>query len=515
MLLQAGFFIVSIIATLLYFLYGFNHYYLLNSARRYKAPALPDFSRERPTVSIQLPVYNESYVIRRLISACAGMAEAYGVDKVKIQVLDDSTDDTVLEVDKVVAEYGDKHINIEVKRRENRSGFKAGALQAALTGTTEEFIAIFDADFIPPPDFLLRTLPYFVQDVQLGIVQSRWTHINRDFNVLTQAIGHAIDVHFLVEQPGRYAAGCFQNFNGSGGVLRRKAVLDAGGWSADTLAEDLDLSYRMQMLGYRIVYLRDLLCPGEIPPTVPSFKMQQGRWACGSLRNARKILPGLLRNRQIKFKQRLQAIIHLTGYLIHPLMVISFLLSVLDVLVGVNNLNPIQGHGLNPVTGNASPLGIFNFHALQNLSWAILFPLIILCTIAPWVSLITTLKMQNLSLVRNLASLMVLVLLSLGISLSNLREAVKALLTNRTWEFTRTPKYADLENLQDWKKKKYQVPVDIIWISEFIFIVLGIWAIGTAIRQLNYPVLLILIPFTASYGFVMALSILQSRKARA
>ncbi len=515
MFLQALFFILSLAITLLFFLYGFNHYYLLNSARRYKTPALPGFPHVRPTVSIQLPVYNERYVIRRLISACAGMAGAYGSDKVKIMILDDSDDDTIIEVDKVVAEYREKHFIIEVQRRENRSGFKAGALQVALTGTQEEFIAIFDADFIPPDDFLLRTIPHFEHDKHLGIVQSRWTYLNRDFNLLTQAIGHAIDVHFLVEQPGRYAAGCFQNFNGSGGVLRKKAVLEAGGWCADTLAEDLDLSYRMQMRGYGILYLRDLACPGEIPPTLPSFKMQQGRWANGSLRNARKILPDLLQDHKIGLKQRLQAFIHLTGYIIHPLMVISFLLSCFDVLLGVNVPQANQGHVLNPVSGNGFIPGIFHIHALQNVIWAILLPLIILCTLAPWISLLSTLKIQNLPLAQNLVSLLVLVLLSLGISLSNLREAVKALFTNRSWEFARTPKYADLQNKHDWKKKKYQMPVDIIWVTELILVILGLWAIGTAIRQTSYPVLLILVPFTVSYGFVMSISILQSRKAKA
>ncbi len=515
MYLQVLFFVLSLILTLLFFLYGFNHYYLLNSARKYKTPALPELSLVHPTVSIQLPVYNESYVIRRLVSACAGMAEAYGIEKVRILILDDSDDDTILEVDKVVAEYREKHFKIDVQRRENRSGFKAGALQVALTGTEEEFIAIFDADFIPPEDFLLRTLPYFEREEQLGIIQSRWTHLNRDYNVLTQAIGHVIDVHFLIEQPGRYAAGCFQNFNGSGGVLRKKAVLEAGGWCADTLAEDLDLSYRMQMLGYRVLYLRDLLCPGEIPPTVPSFKMQQGRWACGSLRNARKILPELLKNRNIELKRRLQAFIHLTGYIIHPLMVISFILSCLDVLLGLNIPHPNPGYALNPVSGIVIIPGIFHFNILQNVIWAILFPLLILCTLAPWVSLLSTLEIQNLPLLKNLASLSVLVLLSLGISLSNLREASKALFTNRTWEFSRTPKYADLQDKNDWKKKKYQLPVDIIWITELILVMLGIWAIGTAIRQTSYPVLLILVPFTISYGFVMLLSILQSRKANA
>jgi hypothetical protein len=173
------------------------------------------------------------------------------------------------------------------------------------------------------------------------------------------------------------------------------------------------------------------------------------------------------------------------------------------------------GSTFNPAIGTALLPGTINIPALQTVVWATLFPLIILCTLAPWVSLLSTLKVQNLSLLKNLASLLVLVLLSLGISLSNLREAVKALFTNRAWEFTRTPKYAALHNKQDWKEKKYQIPVDIIWITEFILVLLGLWATGTAIRQTNYAILLILVPFTLSYGFVMYLSVLQSRKVKA
>jgi cellulose synthase/poly-beta-1,6-N-acetylglucosamine synthase-like glycosyltransferase len=298
-------------------------------------------------------------------------------------------------------------------------------------------------------------------------------------------------------------------------VLRKKAVLVAGGWCADTLTEDLDLSYQMQMLGYRVLYLRDLPCPGEIPPTIPGFKMQQGRWACGSLRNARKILPTLLRDSKIKLTQRLQAFIHLTGYIIHPLMVFSFLLSCLDVLLGVNIFQPSQGDITLSVSGNPITTGIPSIHALQNVTWAVLLPLLILCTLAPWISLLATLKIQKFPLFRNLASLLVLVLLSLGISASNLREAGKALFTNRAWEFSRTPKYADLQNGQDWKKKKYQVPVDIIWIIELILVMLGVWAIAAALRQASYPVLLVLVPFTLGYSLVMSLSVLQSRKAKA
>jgi cellulose synthase/poly-beta-1,6-N-acetylglucosamine synthase-like glycosyltransferase len=513
MVMQTLFFATSLILSLLFFIYGFNHYYLLNASRRYRSPALPEFSPSRPTVSIHLPIYNEKNVIRRLVAACAAMAEAYGKEKVRILLLDDSDDETVQEVDQVVAEYKQKHFQIELLRRGNRTGFKGGALQAALNRTQEEFIAIFDADFVPPGDFLLRTVPYFERDETLGIVQSRWAFLNRDFSLVTRAISHAIDVHFLVEQPGRYAAGVFQNFNGSGGVIRKKAILEAGGWQSDTLAEDLDLSYRMQMLGYRIFYLRDLECPCEIPPTVPSFKLQQGRWACGASMVAIKILPGLLFNRKLVFKQRLQAFIHLTGYMIQPLIVFSFLLSCLATLWGVNTL--LANH-LNFFAFNFSlATNVARMIFLQNLIWAIMSPFIFFCTLAPLISLVSTVKIQNLPLSKNLASLMVLLLMCFGMSLSMLRGIGRAIHSNRPREWIRTPKYADLKNKQDWRKSKYQVPFDSLWIWELIFVMLGLWSIDATIQHQNLSGLLLLVPFTIGYAFVFLFSILQSLNAKA
>ena len=236
MYIQTVFFVISIALTLLFFLYGFNHYYLLNAARRYKSPELPQNSTACiPRVAIHLPIYNEKYVIHRLISSCAKMVEIYGIDRAKIVIIDDSDDETVELIDQVVADYRTQHFEIEVLRRTNRQGYKAGALQEVLDRTEAEFIAVFDADFTPPPDFLVRSVPFFLQNESLGIVQCRWTHINRDYNVLTRAIATGIDVHFLIEQAGRYAADCFHNFNGSGGILRTKALLKAGGWQSDTL----------------------------------------------------------------------------------------------------------------------------------------------------------------------------------------------------------------------------------------------------------------------------------------
>jgi cellulose synthase/poly-beta-1,6-N-acetylglucosamine synthase-like glycosyltransferase len=513
--MQVLIFPLSMALTLLFFLYGFNHYYLLSTIRKYKKPLLPESSAPRPKISIHLPIYNERYVVRRLIAACIAMAESYGLDKVNIKVLDDSTDDTSLAIQKILAEYREKNVNIEVLCRDCRTGFKAGALQAAVEKTEEDFIAIFDADFLPPPDFLLRTLPYFMQDERVGIVQSRWIHINRDYNFLTRAIALGIDVHYLVEQTGRFAAGCFQNFNGSGGVLRKSAILEAGGWQADTLAEDLDISYRMQNLGYKILFLKDLLSPGEIPPTVPSFKKQQARWACGSLRTARKMLPGIFQNKKLSLKLRLQAFIHLTGYILHPMMLLSFLLICLVTLFEVNNAlfsSPFPG----PLPGSLPQFpAFFAGEILKYPGWDLLMAAIVICTAAPWISMIVALKLQNLSVSRNLISLGVTFLLGFGISLSNTIEAGKALLSNRTWDFNRTPKYASLQKDRDWMKKQYQIPLDFTWALELLLVCLGGVSIGVAIWNANYGALAILIPYTSAYLFVSSLTVFQSRNEKA
>jgi cellulose synthase/poly-beta-1,6-N-acetylglucosamine synthase-like glycosyltransferase len=514
MFAQVIFLCLSLLLTFLFFLYGFNHYYLINSARKYRSPELKGMSEIRPRVSIHLPVYNEKYVIRRLIAACTRMAEVYGRDRVKILIIDDSDDDSTVETDHVIKEYLDKHFQIEVLRRKNRQGYKAGALQAALDKTEDDFIAIFDADFIPIADFLLRTMPYFIQDQKLGIIQSRWTHLNRGYNFLTKAIAIGIDVHFLIDQPGRYAAGFFQNFNGSGGILRKNALLEAGGWQSDTLSEDLDASYRIQIQGYRFLYLKDLASPGEIPPTVPSFKKQQGRWACGSLRTARKLLPALLADRNLSIKKRLQAIIHLTGYMVHPLMFFSFLLACLAVLLNVDIFRIPNASSLLLHNYNFAMLRINGMFILQNLAWVLLGSMILLCTVAVWISPIVSLRAQDFSISNNMSSLLVLFLIGCGISLSNTIEAGKALLTNRNWAFKRTPKYAIQHAKEEWRSKRYQVPLDYVIFLELACVCLGVISMGDSLWHMNYGVLLILVPFTVAYGFICWLTLQQSQLER-
>jgi cellulose synthase/poly-beta-1,6-N-acetylglucosamine synthase-like glycosyltransferase len=515
MLVQLLFISLSMVLTLLFFLYGFNHYFLLYSARRYIPPYVADSQEPRPAVCIHLPIYNEKYVIRRLVGACSRMAKTYGSDKVRIIIIDDSQDETIQVVDELAKEYQVKGFKVEVLRRNNRQGFKAGALQAALGITEEDFIAVFDADFVPADDFLNRSIPYFKGDDRLGIIQSRWTHLNRDYNSLTKAIAIGIDVHFLIEQAGRYASGCFQNFNGSGGVLRKKALLEAGGWQSDTLAEDLDVSYRIQLRDYRFLYIRDLQSPGEIPPTVPSFKKQQGRWANGSLRTARKILPNILSNRSLGLKKRLEAFIHLTGYIVHPLMFISFVLTFTATMLSVNSFriahfNTIMQYANQPHSTNIS--GAF---VLETMTWVLLGSMILFCSIAAWVTPIASLKAQNIPVSRNLWSLIILFLLGFGISMSNTIEAGKALLTNRDWVFKRTPKYAVESGKEEWRSRRYQVPLDLTAFMELLLVLSGVIAMAYAISRSNFVVLIILVPYTLAYAFVLVMTVWQSQQERA
>ncbi len=508
---QIIFLVLSLFLTFMFFLYGFNQYFLLSVMHRYHLPEIsPQAAQKRPFVAIQLPIYNERYVVRRLVEACARMVEQYGIDRAEISILDDSSDDTSQLVDQIVSEYQHKGFHIQAQRRSNREGYKAGALQLALDKTQAEFVAIFDADYTPPVDFLLRTIPFLLQDDKVAIVQSRWAHLNRYFNRVTSAVAIGIDVHFFVEQTGRYATRCFQNFNGSGGVLRKRALIEAGGWQADTLAEDLDASYRIQLKGYHVLYVKDLPSPGEVPPTIPSFIKQQARWANGSLRAARKLLPSILTDKEVKFYQRVEAYIHLTGYLLHPFMLISFLLASFGTIFEIDTFL-IHSHMLTPFGGLLSTANPITGPLIHDLSWAGLDAMIILSMLAAWISPLVSLKSQDLSIRKNLPNLLVLYLLGTGISVSNTVEAIKALFTNREWEFTRTPKYATLSSKAGWQNRRYQIPLDAVFFLELAAVTLGIFAVMFAIIHGHYGVLIMLVPYTMAYIFITFYTLIESR----
>jgi cellulose synthase/poly-beta-1,6-N-acetylglucosamine synthase-like glycosyltransferase len=478
------------VVTALFFLYGFNCYYLLSVLRRYRCPVAPPLNGKRPRVAIHLPVYNEKYVVGRLLRACARMARFYGADLVRIVVIDDSDDDTTQEIDRLAPALARRGISIEVLRRAERTGFKAGALQLALERCREEFIAVFDADFVPPPRFLAATVPFMLGDGLLGVVQCRWEHMNAGFNIITRAVSLGIDVHFLVEQPARHCSGCFLNFNGSAGVIRVAALRMAGGWQTDTLSEDLDASYRLQMEGYRIMYLRNLAIPSEVPPTVPGFRKQQARWACGSLRTARKLLPRMLADRRIDGRRRLQGFIHLTSYMVHPLMFISFLLAAAGAFFDVR------------VPWTASTL----------LPGAAVWGAILSCTVAVWVYPLTVLRARRLNPVRNLPSLLILGLLGFGICFNNTVEAVKALLSSKAWSFRRTPKYAIRRRGDDWRGKAYQVRLDFTSVIEAALAVVGAAATTRAFVRSSYLLAPLLLFYTAAFSFVTVMTFLQGRR---
>ncbi|MDA4122370.1 MAG: glycosyltransferase, partial [Thaumarchaeota archaeon] len=356
---------ISVLLSIAFLVYALNMLHLARRAQNYRPPATAVTS-PKPNVAVHLPIYNELYVVRRLIEACCVMAETYGKDLVRICVIDDSDDETREEIDECVSHLSSSGYNIGVLRRGPRVGFKAGALQAALEQTNEGFIAIFDADFSPPADFLDKTVP-LMEDKSVGFVQCRWGHIDGKYNLITEALAIGVDAHFLLEQTGRYSSGYMINFSGSAGLLRRDAIIKSGGWNIDTLAEDMDLSYRMQLAGYRPVYLRDFKVPAELPPTITSAKLQQGRWARGSLQNAKKLIPAILRAPSMSKSQKLEAVLHLTYYLINPLMVALFLLAVVAALLKIDVVN----HVFDAARSNWLSVGLVNGKAPSNLTFLV------------------------------------------------------------------------------------------------------------------------------------------------
>jgi cellulose synthase/poly-beta-1,6-N-acetylglucosamine synthase-like glycosyltransferase len=303
---------------------GLNLVYMtVLAARRRPRHAHPGPLTSYPRVTIQLPIFNELYVVERLLKATCAMD--WPRDRLQIQVLDDSTDETQYLAARLVRQYAAQGLNIQHVHRSDRLGFKAGALREGLATATGEYIAIFDADFVPPSNFLRETVPYFAYE-RVGFVQARWGHLNQGYSLFTQLQSVIIDAHFLVDQVARNRGGFFMNFNGTAGVWRLTAIEDAGGWEHDTLAEDLDLSYRAQLRGWEAVYLPDLIAYAELPATVAAYRRQQRRWAAGSFACAIKLLPQVFRAPlapMVKF----EAVVHLLGYTSHVCLLLIFLLQ--------------------------------------------------------------------------------------------------------------------------------------------------------------------------------------------
>jgi cellulose synthase/poly-beta-1,6-N-acetylglucosamine synthase-like glycosyltransferase len=432
--------------------------------------------KEWPSITIQLPIYNEKYTVERLLQAVTQLE--YPADKMQIQVLDDSTDDTAQLVQSLVENYKSQGLNIEWLHRTNRSGYKAGALSEGLKTATGEYLAIFDADFVPPADWLKKTVPLFA-DHRLGCLQTRWGHTNRKYNSLTQAEAMAVDGHFIVEQTARSRHALFLNFNGTAGLWRRACIEDAGGWEWDTLTEDLDLSYRAQLRGWKIGYAPDVVVPAELPAEVEAFKKQQFRWAKGSFQVVRKILPIVIRRNDLPWHVRLMAFIHLTGYMVHPLMLCLLVLTL--------------------------PVGMLIPDAFK------VFPLSALAGFGPPLLYLISASRQTPRLPERIKLLPLMTITGFGISLSTTIAVLEGLLGKGSSAFVRTPKL-NLGNQHTQLRKvdkAYTQPVSrMVWAE----IALGVYALISGIilgSYIGWGILPWMSIYTFGYFYIAGLNLKQ------
>ena len=434
-----------------------------------------------PRVTVQLPVYNERYVIQRLVEAVARLC--YPRAQLEIQILDDSTDETTTMVMALIESYRHWGFDITVQHRPHRQGYKAGALAEGLTRATGEFIAIFDADFVPAPDFLLRTIPFF-QDPSLAMVQTRWGHLNRPYSRLTLAQSFGIDGHFWIEQTARCGAGLFMNFNGSGGIWRRQAIEDAGGWQTDTLTEDLDLSYRAQLRGWRMQFVPEVVCPAELPVQMSGVKSQQHRWAKGSIQTARKLLPRVWQADLPRFT-KYQAVVHLTNYLVHPLMLWTALLTPLLL----HDAPDVVRHTSLPATvgilcATVGPASLYLYAQCQ------LYP--------DWL--------------HRLRSFPYLLLFGTGIALSNTKAILEAFGTVGG-VFVRTPKFCIEHPSDTWVGKHDRTAFSWLSLGELGLAVYSGYGTYLAVQQGVYLLLPFLLLYTLGFATVAGLSLSERFQA--
>ncbi len=427
-----------------------------------------------PTVTIQLPIYNERHVAQRLIKAVAAMD--WPNHKLQIQVLDDSTDDTTLQIQETVAELlATRNIVIEHHHRRDRTGYKAGALHQGLTTATGEFVAIFDADFIPLPDFLQRTIPAF-QDDNVGCVQARWGHLNPRTSLLTRAQAVGIDGHFVIEQQVRHLTGAFLNFNGTAGIWRLASLDHAGGWQGDTLTEDLDLSYRMQLKGWRIAYLPEVMVPAELPVQLYALKRQQFRWAKGSIQTAIKLWKPLWRSHQPLWR-KLLASLHLTQYAVHPLMLLNLLL-------------------IWPVLQSESSL-------LR------LTPLVTVAALGPPMMYWITMGAQGISWPARLGRLGSLLALGTGLSVNNSWAVLQAIFGVES-PFQRTPKFAVVNRSATWQASSYVLSGGwLTWVEVLLGLYAG-WLVSHSITMEQWGMMPWLMLYASGYAMVVGVTVIQS-----
>ena len=476
LILALYFFVLVILAV-----YGWHRYYLVYLYMRNKdrQPAQPPPLATLPTVTVQLPIYNEMYVADRLIDAVCEMD--YPRELLQIQVLDDSTDETTSVAERAVRRNAANGIDIVYIHRTDRTGYKAGALEAGLGVATGEFVAIFDADFIPTVDFLRRTVPFFGEP-KVAMVQARWGHINADYSLLTKIQSILLDGHFVLEHGGRNRSGLFFNFNGTAGIWRRTAIADAGGWQHDTLTEDLDLSYRAQLRGWQFVFLPDLVAPAEVPVEMNAFKSQQHRWAKGSIQTCRKLLPRILRS-DMPLSVKTEAFFHLTANFNYLLMCVLSVLMAPSMVIRFN-MGWYEMLLIDVPLFFAATASVANFY------------------------MVCQRELHKADWTKRLKYLPFLMSIGIGLTVNNTRAVLEALF-NRQSEFARTPKYRIEAQADEWIGKKYR---QTFLVQPMIELALGLYFTATVFYALAngiYGTVPFLMLFQIGFLYTGLLSIVQ------
>lgn len=470
--------VVYFISLFILFVFGLHGFIMIFYHQKYRnvKPVPKEDVIPEGTVTIQLPIYNEMYVIERLINAICDMD--FPREKMEIQVLDDSTDETVDVVAGIVADKKALGFDIHHIRRGSREGFKAGALKEGLRIAKGEYVAIFDADFVPKKDFLKKTLPHF-SDEKVGMVQTRWEHLNGDYSIMTKAQALALDGHFVIEQNVRNRAGFFFSFNGTGGIWRKECIEDAGNWHSDTLTEDLDLSYRAQLNGWRFVYLKDFTSPAELPAEINALKAQQFRWTKGAIETSKKILPMVWKS-GVPMRIKLQATFHLTNNFVFPFVLLAAILNV--PLTFIKNSGSHEMYFASMSIFILAFVGsfLFYYYAQRDIrtDWhkkIILFPLFMAG--------------------------------SMGFAVNNTRAVFEGLM-NRKSEFVRTPKFKVVSKNDSFNEKKYiNRKIGLSMIVELIMAVYCLVGIVSTIYFMEIAALPFQMLFFIGFSFVSYMSL--------
>jgi len=484
---QAAFFVVYLFAVVMVVIYGVHRYWLAYTfVRNRDREILPKGRLEKlPVVTVQLPLYNEAFVAERVIEAACRID--YPRELLEIQVLDDSTDETVQIAFGCVERMRAAGHDIKHIHRSDRTGFKAGALQAGLVVAKGEFIAVFDADFVPNPE-MVRKCIHFFSDPSIGMVQTRWGHINRGCNLLTRGQAIFLDGHFVVEHTARSRTGRFMNFNGTAGIWRREAIEQSGAWNHDTLTEDLDLSYRAQLAGWRFIYLLDVVCPAELPEDINAFKSQQHRWTKGMIQTAKKILPRILRS-SLPLRVKVESFFHLTCSSAY----FYVLLMSLAVLPNIRI--------------------IASFAAWESVSkWLLVdVPLFALASMSASVFYVVSQREVRRDWWKTILYLPFLMCLGIGMCVNNSRAVLEGLLGHES-PFIRTPKYGDASK-KTARRAKYRIRTTVIPVIELLLSGYIAYAVRECILVRHYTAVPFLVLFALGYFYVGVTSLLQSHRA--